>query len=248
MGIAIPSEYSLHKKVHNSAKLLSQCRNFPVGHRLRHCMPAYHVVRWNLECLFAGRRVWRPSGVLCRAVPVVLLCLVQLWRGRWISRLLNLRTITSPLETKWFGSDIWPIGEWTFLHSGHPLLADNEGVARRNGVGILLDAAGEVWKSVPPRIVSARLKLASAGQRLCGGLHHSHDVFVFVICVYTSTVCVPGEMVKSFYDDLQDILNGSPPNDLLLMLEYLNAHVGVWGKSSEMWSDVLGCFGIDDRN
>ena len=21
-------------------------------------------------------------------------------------------------ETKWFGSDIWPSGEWTFLHSG----------------------------------------------------------------------------------------------------------------------------------
>ena len=34
----------------------------------------------------------------------------------------------------------------------------------------------------------------------------------------------------------------------LLMLGDLNAHVGVWDSSSELCSDVLGCFGIDDRN
>ena len=31
--------------------------------------------------------------------------------------------------------------------------------------------------AVSPRIVCARLKLASAGQRLAGGLHRSRDVF-----------------------------------------------------------------------
>ena len=58
--------------------------------------------------------------------------------------------------------------------------------------GILLDsrataawrAAGEVWRAVSPRIVLARLKLASAGQRLAGGLRRSQDVFVSVVCVY----------------------------------------------------------------
>ena len=24
-------------------------------------------------------------------------------------------------ESKWFGSDVWDAGEYTFLHSGHPL-------------------------------------------------------------------------------------------------------------------------------
>jgi len=44
------------------------------------------------------------------------------------------------------------------------------------------------------------------------------------------------------------------PNDLLLMLGLNaklwdpNAHVGVQDKSSAMQSDVLSCFGIDDRN
>ena len=81
-------------------------------------------------------------------------------------------------ETKWFGYDIWPIGEWTFLHSGHVLPVDSDAAVRQNGVGILLDgrvtavwqAAGEAWKAVSPQIVCARLKLASASQRLAGGL------------------------------------------------------------------------------
>ena len=99
-----------------------------------------------------------------------------------------------------------------------------------------------------PRIVCARLKLASVGQRLAGGLHRSRDVFMSVVCMYAPTVCAPGVMMKCFYDDLQDLLSGIPPNDLLLMLGDLNAHVGVRDISSELWSDVLGCFGIDDRN
>ena len=81
-------------------------------------------------------------------------------------------------ETKWFGSDIWPSGEWTFLHSGRILPADDDIAIRREGVGILLDdrataawrAAGEIWTAMSSRIVTARLKLVSAGQRLVGGL------------------------------------------------------------------------------
>ena len=98
------------------------------------------------------------------------------------------------------------------------------------------------------RIVHARLKLASAGQRLPGGLHCSSDVFVSVVCVYAPTARAPGDMVKRFYDELQDVLNSILSNDFLLMLGDLNAHVGVRDRSSELWSDVLGCFGIDDRN
>ena len=44
-----------------------------------------------------------------------------------------------------------------------------------------------------------------------------------------------GDMIKCFYDDLQDVLNGIPPNDLLLMLGDLNVHVGVRDESSELW-------------
>lgn len=67
-----------------------------------------------------------------------------------------------------------------------------------------MDTAGDVWKAVSPWIVSARLKLASAGQCLCGGLHHLCGVFVSVICQLF--------MFHLFYDDLQDGLNRILPN------------------------------------
>ena len=100
-------------------------------------------------------------------------------------------------ETKCFGSDIWPSAEWTFLHSGRVLPADDDITIRREGVGILLDgkataawrAAGELWTAVSSRIVTARLKLASAGQRLVGGLRWSSDVYLTVVSVYAPTFC-----------------------------------------------------------
>ena len=51
-----------------------------------------------------------------------------------------------------------------------------------------------------------------------------------------------------FYDDLQDVLNGVPHEDLLLLLGDFNAHVGVRDRASDLWSGVLGCFGIEHRN
>ena len=75
--------------------------------------------------------------------------------------------------------------------------------------------------------MSARLKLASADQHLAGGLRQSHDVFLLAVCVYTPTVRAPGDIVKCFYDDLQNVLNGIPPNDLLLVLVDLNAGCGI---------------------
>ena len=92
-------------------------------------------------------------------------------------------------EIKWFGSDIWPSGEWP---------ANDDIAIRREGVGILLDgratavwravgemwtavsswravgemwtavsswrAVGEMWTAVSSCIMTARLKLALAGQ------------------------------------------------------------------------------------
>ena len=63
-------------------------------------------------------------------------------------------------ETKWFGKDVWPVGRYTFLHSGRPLPGDQERASRNEGVGITLDEkatvawknAGEVWEVVSSRI------------------------------------------------------------------------------------------------
>ena len=69
-----------------------------------------------------------------------------------------------------------------------------------------------------------------------------------MVCVYAPTFHAPGDMVKCFYDDLQDTLNNISSTDLLLVLGDLNARVGVRNRDFNMWSNVLGHFGIDDIN
>ena len=70
-------------------------------------------------------------------------------------------------EIKWFGTDVWPATEgYTMLHSRQPAPCNGAVVARREGVGLVLDtrataawrAAGEVWKPARSRVIMARLK------------------------------------------------------------------------------------------
>ena len=69
-------------------------------------------------------------------------------------------------ESRWFGSDVWDAGEYTFLHSGRPLPDAGASALRNEGVGIALDKvateawknAGEKWEAVSSRIVMARPK------------------------------------------------------------------------------------------
>ena len=73
------------------------------------------------------------------------------------------------------------------------------------------------------RIVTARLKLASVGQRLVDGLRRSSDVYLTVVSVYAPTYFrAPGDIMKCFYDELQDTLSHISSSDLLLVLGDLN--------------------------
>ena len=42
--------------------------------------------------------------------------------------------------------------------------------------------------------------------------------FATVVCVYAPTFRTPGDRIKCFYEDLQDVFNGIPCEDLLLLL------------------------------
>ena len=89
-------------------------------------------------------------------------------------------------ENKWFGSNVWSSGGYTFLHFGQPLPSEEEKFMRNEGVGIALDEtataawreAGEVWKAVSSRVIMARLKLTKAGQNIVqqlGGEPHDQS-------------------------------------------------------------------------
>ena len=73
------------------------------------------------------------------------------------------------LENKWFGADVWPAANgYTLLHSGRLAPSTDDAVARREGVGLALDAkataawrmVGEVWRPISSRVIMAKLKLA----------------------------------------------------------------------------------------
>ena len=95
---------------------------------------------------------------------------------------------------------------WTLLYSGR-LLPTAEDVAQcGEGVEILLSpvgfnawyAVGDAWCAVSSRIVSARVKLASAVQRQAGGGRCSFDIFLTVISVYLPTVRAPRHIKGAF--------------------------------------------------
>ena len=159
-------------------------------------------------------------------------------------------------ETKWFGSDVWPADEYTFLHSGRPLPSGQEKAARNEGVGIALDKkataawknAGEVWEAVSSRVVMARLKWAGVGKRKHGRCKRDKDMYVSVICVYAPTAKAPPGIKQNFFAELQDTLDKIPKSDILVVLGDFNARVGVLDQDSDLWRGILGRHGMIERN
>ena len=88
-------------------------------------------------------------------------------------------------ETKWFGEAIYQVDGHTILHSGRPV-PDEAPMLRTEGVGIVLDPgmtaawrkAGEVWKAVSSRIVTARLRVSGHAKYLPSRKKKNIPVFV----------------------------------------------------------------------
>ena len=95
-------------------------------------------------------RWWKLPEIAECAVHAVLPMVTQRKLDLLVKELARYRiSIAGIQEMKWFGSDIWPSGEWTFLHSGRVLPADDDIAIRREGVGILLDGrATATWRAV----------------------------------------------------------------------------------------------------
>ena len=107
-----------------------------MGHCLRRCQHTQlHAGTWNVHslreesgdcwvCITCGAS--RCGTTMERKVELL------------IAKLKNYNmSIAGIQETKWFGSDFWPCGEWTSLHSGYELPLPPDGIicTRQNGVG-----------------------------------------------------------------------------------------------------------------
>jgi len=155
-------------------------------------------------------------------------------------------------ETKWFGSDVWPAAKrYMLFHSSRPTPDIVTGrISRGEGVGIVLNkkataawrAAGEEWWAVSSRLVVARFKWTHKSQR------RSKELFLSIICVYAPTARAPASVKSRFLEQLQDVLDGVPNTDFLVLVGDFNALVGVLNPEDDLWHGVVGKYGIEERN
>ena len=150
----------------------------------------------------------------------------------------------------------WEAQGYTFLHSGRPLPVGEGPAVRKEGVGIALDErataawkeAGQVWNAVSSRIVTARLKLTSVGQRRAGGSRETRSTHIYIISVYAPTARAPPTIQQKFMEDLQDAVSKAPASDVLLLLGDLNARVGSGRGGNSEWRGVRGRHGVGNCN
>lgn len=159
-------------------------------------------------------------------------------------------------ETKWFGSDMWEADGYLFLHCGHPLPGEDDAAVQNEGVGIALHEraarvwkeAGEVWKAVSSRIVTARLKVSSVGQRRPDDSRLTRSMFATVISVYAPTAKAPPSIAQNLADDLQDSVDAATATDVMIVLGDFNARVGSSSVDDSLWQGVRGRHGIGECN
>ena len=158
-------------------------------------------------------------------------------------------SITGIGETKWFGQEVYSIGGYTVLHSGRPLPEQNERAERNEGVAIVLDpqmteawrAAGEEWKTLSSRIVSARVKMKTASVP-------AQPLFITIVSVYAPTHKSPQEKKDEFYQELQHTISGVKEDDVLVVVGDFNARVGSSEDKEDMWYGTRGLHGVGRMN
>ena len=132
-------------------------------------------------------------------------------------------------ETKWKGCGARDIEDHYAIFSGV-----SEGRARP-GVAVILSEemrrCVKSWKCVSERIVVVKLKVAKECYTL--------------VQVYAPTDDSRDEAKDRFYAEMQKVVSSVGTRETLIVMGDLNARVG---KSTEGWSDVLGCYGEDTRN
>ena len=104
---------------------------------------------------------------------------------------------------------------------------------RRNGVAIMVN------KRVRNAVLGCNLK----NNRMISVCLRGNPFNITVIQVYAPTSNTEETEVERFYEDLQDLLELTPPKDVLFIIEDWNAKVG-----SQETSGVTGKFGLGMHN
>ena len=129
-------------------------------------------------------------------------------------------------ELKWTGMGAFNSDDHYIYYCGQESL-------RRNGVAIMAN------KRVPNAVLGCNLK----NDRLISVCLQGKPYNITVIQVYAPTSNAEETEVEWFYEDLQDLLELTPPKDVLFIIGDWNAKVG-----SQETPVVTGKFGLGIRN
>ena len=144
----------------------------------------------------------------------------ELERLRW--------NIIGMAETHWTGSQESNV-------QGYKIISSGKERGHSSGVGLILAKEAQrallSYNPVNDRIISARFQMATGFATLCQ--------------VYAPTADSSEEDIDKFYLDLQQEINRTQKEDLLIIMGDFNAKVGIGDEDSRQ---VMGKFGIGQRN
>ena len=156
-------------------------------------------------------------------------------------------SIAGVSETKWFGNDIYSVDGFTVLHS----------VERGEGVAVILDEdaskawsdGGSEWKPISSRVIKVRLRVAGRWARKNAKKSESVAYkHLTVICANAPTHHSAEGEKDNFFSDLQEAIDSTSENDVLVIVGDFYARVGCRIKGNSEWMGVLGCHGIGKVN
>ena len=163
-----------------------------------------------------------------------------------VSELERYQVVVATLqETKWFGCEVYRVGEGVVLTAGREVPNTGEVRQRGEGVAIVLSgeamsawrAGGSQWRGWSSRLITAKLKVGSGS----GGCLH-------VLSCYAPTFVASREEKNKFYDSLQDAPSSIPPGESFVMMVDFNARVGSRSGCHDEWWYERGPHGYGDLN
>ena len=66
--------------------------------------------------------------------------------------------------------------------------------------------------------------------------------------IYAPTAKAPAQVNNDFFNDLQDVVHHVSCQDILLVLGHFNTRVGMSHAADDVWSSVIGSFGLGQHN
>ncbi|CAF2223088.1 unnamed protein product [Rotaria magnacalcarata] len=145
-------------------------------------------------------------------------------------------------ETCMYDSGVKLINDFTWIFSGLPSINKNRNA---HGVAICFDKtaaklrkdSGSEWETVSERIVKIRLK--------CLFINPT------IISIYSPVNPINNQMndgSQKFYNDLQDVINRIPTEDMYIIMGDFNARVGWNNQQQQNLSNSIGPYKVDITN